>query len=97
MSSAQPHTLSCPASLTRRDGLTLSRIVAGMWRMQEWQLTAQQRLRLIEQCLELGVSSFDHADIYGDYGVEALFGEALALQPGLRSACSWSANAASSW
>lgn len=84
MSPAQSHPLSCPASLTRKDDLTLSRIVAGMWRMQEWQLTPQQRLRLIEQCLELGVSSFDHADIYGDYGVEALFGEALALQPGLR-------------
>lgn len=75
---------SCPAITTRAEGLRLSRIVAGMWRMQQWQLTPQQRLRLIEQCLELGVSSFDHADIYGDYGVEALFGEALALQPGLR-------------
>lgn len=84
MSATPSHPLSCPASLTRPDGLSLSRIVAGMWRMQEWQLTPQQRLRLIEQCLELGVSSFDHADIYGDYGVEALFGEALALQPGLR-------------
>lgn len=79
--SSQP---SCPAIATRADGLRLSRIVAGMWRMQQWQLTPQQRLRLIEQCLELGVSSFDHADIYGDYGVEGLFGEALALQPGLR-------------
>ena len=26
----------------------------------------------------------DHADIYGGYTVEALFGEALALAPGLR-------------
>jgi predicted oxidoreductase len=30
------------------------------------------------------VTSFDHADIYGDYAVEELFGEALALAPGLR-------------
>jgi predicted oxidoreductase len=30
------------------------------------------------------VSSFDHADIYGGYGVEATFGAALALQPSLR-------------
>jgi predicted oxidoreductase len=55
-----------------------------MWRMKEWALTPQQRLALIEQCLELGVSSFDHADIYGGYGVEGLFGEALALKPALR-------------
>lgn len=74
----------CPPLQTSDDGLALSRIVAGMWRMKEWELTPQQRLALIEQCLELGVSSFDHADIYGGYGVEGLFGEALALKPALR-------------
>lgn len=67
-----------------RPALTLSPIVAGMWRMAEWNMTPAQRLRLIEQCLALGVSSFDHADIYGGYSVEALFGEALQGQPGLR-------------
>jgi predicted oxidoreductase len=65
-------------------GLQLSRIVAGMWRMSEWDMAPQQRLAFIEQCMELGVTSFDHADIYGGYGVEALFGEALALKPALR-------------
>jgi predicted oxidoreductase len=47
-------------------------------------MTPQQRLGFIEQCLALGVTSFDHADIYGGYGVEGLFGEALALKPSLR-------------
>ena len=79
------HDLSCPAIVTSKDGLALSRIVAGMWRMNEWRLTPQQRLSFIERCLEMGVTSFDHADIYGGYGVEALFGEALALQPALRA------------
>lgn len=65
--------------------LDLSRIVAGMWRMTEWDMTPQQRLDFIEQCIALGVTSFDHADIYGGYGVEGLFGEALALKPSLRS------------
>jgi predicted oxidoreductase len=65
-------------------GLQLSRIVAGMWRMTEWDMAPAQRLAFIEQCMALGVTSFDHADIYGDYGVETLFGEALALQPSLR-------------
>ncbi|WP_426319719.1 aldo/keto reductase [Pseudoduganella sp. R-43] len=64
--------------------LGLSRIVAGMWRMTEWDMTPQQRLSFIEQCIALGVTSFDHADIYGGYGVEGLFGEALALKPALR-------------
>ena len=62
----------------------LSPVVAGCWRMHDWHWTPQQRLRWIEQCLDLGVTSFDHADIYGGYTVEALFGEALALSPGLR-------------
>ncbi|HEX7985103.1 MAG TPA: aldo/keto reductase [Duganella sp.] len=79
------HDLSCPAIVTSKDGLALSRIVAGMWRMNEWKMTPQQRLSFIEQCLEMGVTSFDHADIYGGYGVEAVFGEALALQPSLRA------------
>jgi len=62
----------------------LSPIVAGAWRMAEWNWTAQERLRWIEQIIELGVTSFDHADIYGDYAVEDLFGESLALRPALR-------------
>lgn len=65
-------------------GPCLSPIVAGAWRMADWQWNPQQRLRWIEQCAELGVTSFDHADIYGGYAVEGLFGEALALAPSLR-------------
>jgi predicted oxidoreductase len=65
-------------------GPALSPIVAGAWRMADWGWSAQERLRWIEQCVELGVTSFDHADIYGGYRVEALFGEALALAPALR-------------
>ena len=44
--------------------------------MAGWNLDLQARVRWIEQCLELGVSTFDHADIYGDYAVEELFGQA---------------------
>jgi predicted oxidoreductase len=65
-------------------GPRLSSIVAGAWRMNDWNWSAAQRLRWVEQCLELGVTSFDHADIYGGYTVEALFGQALALAPRLR-------------
>jgi predicted oxidoreductase len=63
---------------------TMSPIVAGVWRMSDWQWTPQERLRWIEICLDLGVTTFDHADIYGGYTVESLFGEALALSPSLR-------------
>jgi predicted oxidoreductase len=47
-------------------------------------MTVEQRIALIEQCIAMGVTSFDHADIYGNYGVESLFGEALRAQPSLR-------------
>ena len=62
----------------------LSPIVAGAWRLAEWGWTAAERLRWIEANADLGITSFDHADIYGGYQVEALFGEALALAPALR-------------
>ncbi len=63
---------------------TLSPIVAGLWRLHEWRLDVPARVRWIESALDLGITAFDHADIYGGYGNEALFGEALAAAPGLR-------------
>lgn len=68
-------------------GPTLSRTVAGVWKWGQWgwKLQAQETLSLIESCLEAGVSTFDHADIYGGYTSEGDFGKALALKPALRS------------
>lgn len=74
-----------PRSQTAPDGPILSRIVAGMWRMAEWNMTPARRVDFVEQCIGLGVTTFDHADIYGGYRIEALFGEALHLQPSLRA------------
>jgi predicted oxidoreductase len=62
----------------------LSPIVAGAWRLAEWQLSVEQRIAWIEGTIERGLASFDHADIYGGYQVEALFGQALAASPALR-------------
>jgi predicted oxidoreductase len=77
-------SLACPRTATRKDGLILSRVIAGMWRLGEWDMPVQQRVAFIEECIALGVTSFDHADIYGNYSVEGLFGEALRAQPSLR-------------
>ena len=63
---------------------TLSPVVAGCMRLADPSMDATQRLGWIERCVDLGVTSFDHADIYGGYTCEALFGEALALSPSLR-------------
>ena len=77
------HQMIRPSS--RNETPLLSRIVAGVWRMSDWSWTPRERLRWVEQCLEMGVTTFDHADIYGGYTVEQLFGEALALAPSLRA------------
>ncbi|MGZ2371570.1 aldo/keto reductase [Ancylomarina sp. YFZ004] len=64
--------------------LELSRIIQGHWRLADWNLSNQELLKLTEQSIELGVTSFDHADIYGNYSCESLFGNALSLKPSLR-------------
>ena len=61
------------------DGPELSRLVWGAWRSADSPETdtPAKLARLIEGCVALGITSFDHADIYGGYRAEALFGEAL--------------------
>ncbi|KOR92031.1 aldo/keto reductase [Geobacillus stearothermophilus] len=66
------------------DDLTFSRLIHGCWRLADWGYSREQLLGLIEFCLERGITTFDHADIYGDYTCESRFGEALALKPSLR-------------
>jgi predicted oxidoreductase len=66
------------------DPVGLSPVVAGAWRLADWQWTPQQRLAWIEGNLDIGVSSIDVADVDGRAGTEVLFGQALALRPALR-------------
>ncbi|TYS64582.1 aldo/keto reductase family oxidoreductase [Sutcliffiella horikoshii] len=66
------------------EDVSLSRIVHGMWRLNDWGYSNAEVVDFIEDCLDLGVTSFDHADIYGNYTVEEKFGEALTLKPSLR-------------
>jgi predicted oxidoreductase len=63
-------------------GPELSRIVAGAWRWSD--ATPGVVEKLMHTALEAGITSFDHADIYGDYGNEKLFGNALRKNPGAR-------------
>jgi predicted oxidoreductase len=65
--------------------LTFSRIVLGFWRLLDWNLTDDELLKFIEECLDLGITTYDHADIYGNYTVEAKFGDALKKKPSLRN------------
>ncbi|MGI9274552.1 MAG: aldo/keto reductase [Endozoicomonas sp.] len=65
-------------------GPEFSRLVFGLWRLREWQLSTRDLQELLEGCLELGITTFDHADIYGGYTCEALFGDLLQQAPDLK-------------
>ena len=73
------------AGVGKNAPMKLSPIAAGLWRLHQWGLDTQGLVNWIEQALALGITSFDHADIYGDYTVESQFGRALAAEPGLRN------------
>lgn len=56
----------------------------GYWRLMDWNMSAQELASFIEEHLDLGITTVDHADIYGGYECEAAFGEAMKLSPALR-------------
>ena len=60
--------------------ITLSPIIAGAMNWGVWSknMNTSQMTALIHSCLEYGITTFDHADIYGGYTTEAEFGAALA-------------------
>jgi len=58
-----------------------SKVVAGVIRWGSWgsKLSSSKMAGLINSSLEYGVTTFDHADIYGNYTTEREFGDALIL------------------
>ena len=65
---------------TAPGGPQLSPLVAGVMKWGVWgaELKPAEVGYLIEKCVEIGITTFDHADIYGHYTTEELFGKALA-------------------
>jgi predicted oxidoreductase len=61
-----------------------SPLALGLWRLNDWGIRGNQLLTWIEEALEMGFTTYDHADIYGGYTCEAIFGEAIAKNPSLR-------------
>ncbi|MCA9881868.1 MAG: aldo/keto reductase [Anaerolineae bacterium] len=66
------------------DDLSFSRTIPGLMRVRNWDYSPSELLDWIKQCLDMGVTTFDNANIYGGFTAEAAFGEALALEPSLR-------------
>lgn len=67
------------------DRLELSQVVMGCMRIADAGITEQELLTLVETCLDMGVTSIDHAPVYGGYTCEKIFGDAvLRKRPELR-------------
>ncbi len=62
-------------------GPEFSRIIAGVWNWADETINE----RCISAALDSGITTFDHADIYGKYTIEELFGRILKQQAGLRN------------
>lgn len=68
---------------THPEGPVLSRIIVGAWR---WHTVSQHQTEiLIRTSLESGITTFDHADIYGNYCCEEIFGNVLRANPSMRN------------
>tara|TARA_Y100000589_G_scaffold327128_2_gene368344 strand:- start:1779 stop:2690 length:912 start_codon:yes stop_codon:yes gene_type:complete len=65
--------------------ISLSQIIYGAWR---WDACEPFQIawgrEIIDTCLESEITTFDHADIYGDFRCEEYFGRVLRESPGLR-------------
>lgn len=66
------------------DKLSLSAVVQGFWRLDGWNMTAEELARFMNECIDRGVTSFDTAEIYADTLCETMMGEAFAKDPSIR-------------
>lgn len=65
--------------------LELSQVVVGCMRVKDAGMDGKELLQFAEICMDMGITAFDHAPVYGGYTCEQLFGEAvLKNNPGLR-------------
>ena len=62
-----------------------SKIIIGCMSWGKWgkQFSTKEQIDMIQFCIENGNSTFDHADIYGDYSTESEFGKAF-LESGIK-------------
>ncbi|SDG40321.1 Predicted oxidoreductase [Dyadobacter soli] len=60
-------------------GPKVSEAIYGFWRWtDEGAVTTAQIEKTVNLCLDLGINTFDHADVYGDHTIEEHFGKIIA-------------------
>ncbi|MEK0398925.1 aldo/keto reductase [Tetragenococcus halophilus] len=71
--------------ITINEDTSYSNIALGFWRLLDWGLSDRELIYFLEQCLDLGITTMDHADIYSNYKAEERFGRALKERPDLKN------------
>ena len=71
--------------LTFAGGLSVSQLVQGCMAIFTENVTGDKLRYHVEQCIDLGITTFDHADMYGMYEADKAFGEAVIKGTNLRS------------
>ena len=68
------------------DSLEISKVVAGCMRAKDAGMQGDKFLNFTEECMDMGITTFDHAPVYGGYECDKLFGDAvLRKKPELRN------------
>lgn len=72
---------------SQNEKITFSPIIIGTMRLGDWgsKMSSQELENFIEACVDMGLTDFDHADIYGHYTEEGRFGEVIKRRPDLKS------------
>ncbi len=65
-------------------GPAVSRLALGAWRLADARLTREEIRALVHEAVEAGITTMDHADIYGGHTCQGLFGDAVGGDAALR-------------
>lgn len=66
------------------DKLSLSAVVQGFWRLEDWKFCTEELVTFMNACIERGVTTFDTAEIYSSTLCEKLMGDAFAQDKTIR-------------
>ncbi len=66
------------------ENLYFSELIQGFWRLNNWNYSTTELLEFTKKIVEMGITTFDHADIYGNHENEAFHGAAISIDKSLR-------------
>jgi predicted oxidoreductase len=76
--------MNVPQIAFSADGPPTSRIALGMWRLADSKLTRDELRKLVHAAVDAGITTMDHAAVYGRHTCQRIFGEAVGDDASLR-------------